>query len=394
MSGLGLGLDRWVEWDTLGRGRDARRWIGQVAPGPAAYTQSVIERHRLATYDILRVGATLGVIAIHVAYVTIEWIGPSVGWLEGLKWLLDQFMVPTFFFISGALVWARYDRHGVKGWSRFMGHRVRIVLLPYLGWSLYYWYAVGEIAFGSRVWFGLFFTGDARFHLYFVPILMVFYLLTPLAKRLVDRSPALLIGLAVLADFGTWSVIGGGIDWVPRELTILVSRSSLFLPYIAIGAVFGSRDRVRKLSARLWPMLVVVAVVAMYASLPPLGPAAMRTWTSLAVSMGLLGAAGLAGTVNGDSSVARVAGRLAPETYLAYLAHPLVIGFAIGLLEIFGIRTDLDVSWSNAVVFAALWSFVVSATFVGVAWWHRLRRDLSSRCTDTAAEGPGASDFR
>lgn len=342
---------------------------------PAAYTRRVRKRRQIASYDVLRVGATLGVVAIHVAHVSLQLSESSPRWLEDLEWFLNLFMVPTFFFVSGALVWTHYNRRGVRGWFSFLGRRARIVLIPYLGWSAFYLLAIGEGAVGLRNWLGLLVTGDAYYHLYFVPILMVFYLVTPLAKRFLDWSPVLLLAVAFLLDFGALSLLNGGFSRSPYELEILLGRASLFVPYIAIGAVFGSRKTFRDWCGRLWPLLLCLAVVGSYWQLPSLGDAGTRTWTSFTVSAGLLGAAGLVGRLNDQSKVAHIAERLVPATYLVYLIHPLVLGLLKSLI----LKTDLALDWSNPIVFAVFWGVVVAVSFAGVDWWHRIRREWRER---------------
>lgn len=208
-------------------------------------------RVRNVTYDVLRVVATLGVIGVHVSATLMALAGDYSGCLWSLDRFLLRFSVPIFFFVSGALVWAPYDRKGWRSWAEFLGGRSRVVLLPYLAWSMLYWFlgplfAFEQIPAGTRAWFGMLVTGGAMYHLYFIPILMAFYFVTPVAKWLLDRSPAMLIAAAMILNFGTIAWLAADVAYVPREFETVAKWASLHLPYIALGAVYGSSVGLRR----------------------------------------------------------------------------------------------------------------------------------------------------
>lgn len=159
---------------------------------------------------------------------------------------LLHYAVPLFVFLSGLLVWGRPWRGDSRAYRDFISRRFSAIAVPYVVWAALYSAmfmlkaadaraAVGELP-------GLVLTGHVWYHLYFIPMLLTFYLLTPIAARIAQRSPELLVlgayALRLLlgpAITGLAQDAGGQLAW--QYATHVV----IHLPHMALGAWFALR---------------------------------------------------------------------------------------------------------------------------------------------------------
>lgn len=174
--------------------------------------------------DNLRGLCLLGVIAIHTGSLALE---PGSFSLYVLLEVLSRYSVPAFFFISGyglfcgCRIKGRALDCGREGYLAFMRRRLTGAGLPYLSWSLFYlayfWLTLppGYVSWQPlHLGFVLFF-GLACYHLYFMVILLWFYALLPLWRRLADFAAAwgvrrtLAALLALQLAFNYWTTHPG-----------------------------------------------------------------------------------------------------------------------------------------------------------------------------------------
>ena len=136
-----------------------------------------------------------------------------------------------------------------------------MILVPYLAWSaLYLVLLAGQTAtpLGVGRGAGLLLTGHTWYHLYFIPMLLTFYLLTPIATRVGARSPELLlVGCYLLRILAGPSIAEafrsafGDLGW--SYATHVMSH----LPHMALGAWFAARQA--GLPKRAWFGWVLLA---------------------------------------------------------------------------------------------------------------------------------------
>jgi surface polysaccharide O-acyltransferase-like enzyme len=130
-----------------------------------------------------------------------------------------------------------------------MRRRWALIGVPYLAWSALYlallaWQAPEPLT-AARV-AGLLLSGHTWYHLYFVPMLLTFYLLTPIATRIGARSPEALLlasyALRILAGPAiaeAFRAVLGDLGW--SYATHIVTH----LPHMALGAwFFARRERI------------------------------------------------------------------------------------------------------------------------------------------------------
>lgn len=157
------------------------------------------ERHHAV--DALRVLAILAVVAIHTSTRTIEAVNGNIDALP-FSFLVNQisrFAVPLFFLISGYVLELSYPNH--QNYFVYLKKRFNRIFLPYLVWSALYYvviYPIHGVNFIEAL-----IGGSASYQLYFIPTLLIFYILFPLLHELyaVLSKKFILIILMVLQLF-------------------------------------------------------------------------------------------------------------------------------------------------------------------------------------------------
>ena len=165
----------------------------------------------LLSIEYIRGVAMLGVVAIHTGSQYLLNPTPNIH-LVALFEIVSRFSVPIFFFISAFGLFYRMNLAEPFEYGSFLRRRFKAVLIPYLLWSTFYlvhddwfygWQLFPEFDYAAEIYF----FGLAKYHLYFLVILIWFYLLMPLWIYLVRRmTPArLILLLAAQIAFDCWS---------------------------------------------------------------------------------------------------------------------------------------------------------------------------------------------
>ena len=149
--------------------------------------------------------------AIHIGSQYLLNPTPNIH-LVALFEIVSRFSVPIFFFISAFGLFYRMNIDEPFEYGKFLRRRFKAVLFPYLIWSTFYllhdnhfygYQLFPDFDYAAEIYF----FGLAKYHLYFLVILIWFYLLMPLWIFLVKRmTPARLILLLVAqVAFDYWS---------------------------------------------------------------------------------------------------------------------------------------------------------------------------------------------
>ncbi|OIP04371.1 hypothetical protein AUK18_00180 [Candidatus Beckwithbacteria bacterium CG2_30_44_31] len=148
--------------------------------------------------DLLRFISILAVVLIHTTTRTLEMTHYQ---LYQTPWTLllhqiTRFAVPLFFMISGFVLELNYDNQA--SYWQYLIKRLNRIFIPYVFWSAVYFYFVytrhGPDFLSALIY------GSASHQLYFIPALLVFYLIFPLFHwlyRFFARKWILLILAAV-----------------------------------------------------------------------------------------------------------------------------------------------------------------------------------------------------
>jgi probable poly-beta-1,6-N-acetyl-D-glucosamine export protein len=164
-------------------------------------------RHDLFATALLRGMAILAVITLHFlaglpgsTYMSIESRPIAVA--------IDQFCrfcVPLFVALSGYGSWQKYQKKEFE-WSSFILHQSMKLLPLYVVASTVFFLLFTFVSYWRPTWatppfFLQLLTGQADYHLYFVPMILQFYLLFPLLFWCMKKTPNL-----TLLITGAWQV--------------------------------------------------------------------------------------------------------------------------------------------------------------------------------------------
>lgn len=157
--------------------------------------------------EYMRILGMLAVLGIHVGSLIVE----TAGFSKILFFLYEVFSrygIPIFFFISGFGLFAKLDTHKPFDYPRFLRHSFLRLLLIYMFWSALYFFHYSNFAGCSifymlREYFCALVLGYGGFHLYFLLLLIIFYLLMPLWLRLlklINNKPSLYLPLLIIGQ--------------------------------------------------------------------------------------------------------------------------------------------------------------------------------------------------
>lgn len=300
--------------------------VDPVAPAPP--------RGRTIAFDALRAFAILTVVAIH-CFMPLRDVLP-----QGAPALVVDdvlhYAVPLFVFISGALVWGRWEMKGSDERARFLPDRIRIVAVPYLVWALVFLAvriaeAEDPVAIIAKAP-ALIASGHVWYHLYFVPMLFVFYALTPVMAPAVARRPELILAIVYAARVLAWPSLSTAIKAAaPALVWSVATHVATHLPHMALGAWFARRIAVPSPTvARWWPGPLAGGIgMSLAASAGWIEPAPgppTAAWYAVGMAATVLGLAfagfALTGALGPLTAHAR---RAASLSFGIYLVHPLVL---------------------------------------------------------------------
>ncbi|WP_166463060.1 acyltransferase [Amycolatopsis acidicola] len=193
-------------------------------------------REHLYYVDLVRVLTVGLVIGMHV--LALAPVAPTAG----IGALIIVFHVSReVFFVLTAFV-LTYSTKGKKmRWPKFWRRRYLFVVVPYVTWTVLYFFANGGPYLGENFVQQLL-TGTARYHLYFLLVSMQIYLIYPLLRaflKATQKHHGLLLGFGVcfqllfsLAVQRNWA-FGPLAGWVHAPDALLPS----YLGYILAGGI-------------------------------------------------------------------------------------------------------------------------------------------------------------
>ena len=325
-------------------------------------TRGPVGRARVAGYDIMRVIAILAVVSIHVLMVYRG--SASVALFPAVLDASLHFAVPLFFFVSGALVWGRTRARSLMEYGHFLAGRARGVFVPYLAWSVFY--LMVSAARGDALHVlgrspALLLWGRAWYHLYFVPALSLFYVLTPVLAPVVRRRPEAAVVAAYLVR-----IVAVGFLYAPVQAFGVPLFYSFFvtvtthLSDVVLGAWFAIRADVLLPQLKRWWSLILVAGTALIGvgTLPtlPWGLPGLiaRSLVPLGMGLDVLGIAGLAFRTRLGNRGEREAARLGTLTFGVYLMHPAMVLAWNTAAEALGLNSLWEQPWFPLIAVVAI----------------------------------------
>lgn len=219
--------------------------------------------------DILRILSILAVIIIHTTTRTLE---ASKFALIRIPWTLflnqtARFAVPLFFMISGFVLELNYHLH--ESYLTYLKKRFSRIIIPYIFWSTIYYYFIYNSNHGANFLSSLL-KGDASYQLYFIPALLIFYLLFPLIHNFCD----FLLNKWLLIIFGLIQLSLLFYDYNIHPLQIYPPIGTALLNFYVffLGIVLARNQEKFKNFIKKWKLFlllgsVVFAVVVFYEGL-------------------------------------------------------------------------------------------------------------------------------
>lgn len=181
------------------------------------------------------------------------------------------FAVPAFLFVSGFFIaFAAGRTKGNVRWSTVVA-RIRTLFIPYLLWSLLIWtadFAQGE-RYAPLTYLEMLVTGRTASPYYFVPLLIQFYLLSPLLAPLAKRRGLILLVVSAVIQLSIRALIFlNTIESLPPAFEPLMPlTASWFFPghlfWFSFGIVAGLHlDTLKALLPRIkWPALILALIL-------------------------------------------------------------------------------------------------------------------------------------
>lgn len=143
--------------------------------------------------DLLRALSTIAVILIHVTGI-ILYNTSNKGLTYNISLILNQlsrFSVPAFIFLSGFGLALSYKKE--SKYLYYLIHRLKKIIPDYLVWSIIYIFLIENpnLSYSDKI--HNIFDGTLYYHFYFVPIIIILYLIFPIFYKFFKTKFALFI---------------------------------------------------------------------------------------------------------------------------------------------------------------------------------------------------------
>lgn len=303
-----------------------------------------MNKQRVYAFDIIRTLAAYAVIIVHVTAIAYTLYSRDSYQLLLVTMMnrVFKFTTPVFIFLGGLMVNVKYSRRPFKS-IPFYFDRFRRIYIPYLIFSILYMLThilLFKSTYTTSAIFEQLIYGSAKYHLYFVTIVMQLNILTPLLLKLRKSDHKLLI-TAIILIINLWAVVYLNFPYSDR----------IFIKYLfpfVVGLLFGP-----ELPKLLKPLFVKTAVViftlfagVLYAIVFYLQTLGIKyyspnfqilTWF-VYTNLCIFGLLILAGRLERNTWLRDRSAQVTQFSYFIYLIHPLVLDINEKLLNTFGIR--------------------------------------------------------
>ncbi len=208
--------------------------------------------------DKLRTIAILAVILTHTSSRTLEMVNFNI---VAVPWtlILNQsvrFCVPLFFLISGFVLELSYKPQ--TGYFSYLKKRLGKLFLPYIFWSAVYYYFVYTVHHSGFL--STLVNGSSSYQLYFIPSLLLFYLVFPLLHRVLGWLGKWWVFL-ILTAVQLWLLY---LDYYQRGISLFDPLRICLLNYqfFIIGMLAArNTDRLKYWAGKIRYMLLIMPVL-------------------------------------------------------------------------------------------------------------------------------------
>lgn len=200
-----------------------------------------IKKTYLISIDALRVLAILAVILVHQTTTTLQVLDHNVGSAPFSLFFnqASRFAVPLLFLISGFVL--ELNNKSDFSYLTFFKKRAARVLVPYLFWSLVYfaiWQGLSVEKIISADFLFHLVNGTSGYHLYFIPTLIIFYILFPILHKFINviKNPSFLFSIFIVQIVIAFYNYYFHVIPVQESLRVALLTFSMFI--IGMGSVY------------------------------------------------------------------------------------------------------------------------------------------------------------
>lgn len=300
---------------------------------------------RLLHFDLLRVIATLAVVAIHVsaAYVTTSSGAFAINQVV-------RFAVPLFLIISGFLLcYTDLIRPSADTLSLYFSKRISRVLWPYCIWTIVYYLVNGYLQ-GNLQHMTLspvpviqhLFAGTANYHLYFMVIIVQFYLLYPGLRWLMLRYPRCCLVTAMIMTVVCQSALYlhslGQIKLPLASSNLYLVAFPIWIFYFILG-MYGALKK-EQIESQLFNKGIILTFLWLFALLILSidGHITDTYWSSMKPTIILYTTASYflfySLALKTGNSLSGTIAWISDQSFLIYLMHPLCLTLLSGLAQV------------------------------------------------------------
>jgi surface polysaccharide O-acyltransferase-like enzyme len=226
---------------------------------------------RFLWVDILKILAIFGVILLHVsAPFVVPFEKSREWWIGNFFDSSSRWCVPLFIMASGALLLGSAEKTSLREW---LETRVGKIMIPFLSWSLIYFfyriYFKGDDGLAPLDFFTMVLTEPIYYHLWFVYMLIVLYLFAPAISLFINKAPASHIWY-VIALWAFWTSI---LPIIEKPLAIQIYYTPDMDDYSALrlSGYFLLGYILKDHYARGWPQLMMIFIVFLTALATTIG---------------------------------------------------------------------------------------------------------------------------
>jgi surface polysaccharide O-acyltransferase-like enzyme len=356
--------------------------------------------------DVLRALGALAVVVLHASAgeLTAACAERHADFVFLIPNVAARFAVPAFIILSGMGLFAS-DRH--ESYLRFLQRRMSRLLPAYLAWSLIYVVAMPRQPARDlpQQVLGDLLTGDASYHLYFVPVVVRLYLLYPLVRYIALRVPwgtaaCFLLSWAMiplqpwLAKSSLGAMLDGALPlcWIGYfALGIKLAEHRLLQRQAQARGRVDASARASRLARALAPAISVAALTAMVAIARRVAEQSANAEVALGAAEPLIfpyaGSVALwvTNTTWRSAWLVRAMTFLSVHSYAIYLAHSLVLRLcAQGLAA-------LDRQPSRLTAFLAIVALGVPLSIIAAMLSDRIEAFLRETAVRAWRSLPGGS---
>lgn len=299
-----------------------------------------MKNKRILEYDIIRTIATYSVIIVHLSAIALGGYeqGSTLSIFAIFLNRMLKFTTPVFIFLAGALIQAKYKNEKFN-YIIFLKSRFKRILIPYFFVSLFYYIIITYLnrdSYSLLTYIKQFVTGNAQYHLYFIPIIIQLYILTPVFLYLKKKTNYYLL-IPALSIISFISVLYLKFTYSDRIFIKFI------IPYI-IGVYFGNYiiEFLKKIGSKVYLLIGSTLIIGImysiqfknyYYNLSNSSEIARDSLWFIYCILSIFALIFLANKLKVFSFVKFTSKRISSASYYIYLLHPFFILISEKLLN-------------------------------------------------------------